>query len=97
MRDINEHQLQLRGHCKEVMADDSKFTAYLVAAVLVVIFLLRQRPKVDPNGGPTVVPPLIPIPYLGHVLGLFWYRTAYYSKVRQVQYLERQLVSPPIL
>ncbi|KAF2121684.1 cytochrome P450 [Lophiotrema nucula] len=63
------------------MADYSRITLCLAAAILATAFLFRRRPKLSPNREPPCIPQLFCIPYIGHMIGLFWQRTAYYSNV----------------
>jgi hypothetical protein len=52
------------------------------AAIALFCIILRKSygVKHDPLR-PTAVPPLIPIPFIGHALGLLVYRNDYYTKI----------------
>ncbi|KAF2475216.1 cytochrome P450 [Lindgomyces ingoldianus] len=60
------------------------FNLQLLLAVVVVIATFILRPFFGANKvshEPPSVPATIPVPFIGHVIGLFWQRTAYYTNL----------------
>ncbi|PVH96141.1 hypothetical protein DM02DRAFT_659491 [Periconia macrospinosa] len=62
----------------------SFLTSFCGAAALIVCFLFYTWSK-TPRGlhQPKEVPPTIPIPFIGHAIGLWMWRNHYYTKISQ--------------
>jgi hypothetical protein len=64
------------------------FYAFVLVAVAVILFFsftrsTKQAYTSDPRKPPTI-PAIIPVPVIGHVLGLLVWRNAYYTMIRYV-------------
>jgi len=66
-----------------VMASALSHPTFYGAAVLILcVFLYRKFRKPRDPRRPKQVPPTIPIPFIGHALGLLIYHNHYYTKIR---------------
>ncbi|KAH8667574.1 cytochrome P450 [Tricladium varicosporioides] len=64
------------------MADNSTLRLFLTVGLLLTAFIIRRAFKLRTSlGEPPIVPASLPIPYLGHAVGLFWQRTGYYTNL----------------
>ena len=57
-----------------------KCGSWLVAAIVVYSLVAASGSKSKQSQEPPEVSPLIP--YIGHVLGLLWYKNHYYTRLR---------------
>jgi len=59
------------------------YSLYSCLALFVTFYVLKKKfsAKRDPRE-PPVVPALFPLPLVGHLIGLYWYRIEYYTKIR---------------
>lgn len=59
----------------------------ILTAGVVVGFLLLRKLSQSKTKNDSPEPPCVPgrIPYIGHAIGLFWYRTGYYTDLRYVK------------
>jgi hypothetical protein len=73
-----------------MLLDDFNTASYLAAGILLAILLLSAKSlspiqKTDDEiQEPPFVWPTIPIPLIGHLLGLLWQRAEYYTNIRSV-------------
>jgi amino acid transporter len=67
------------------MSDTLKITLYVALGVLAVgYFVYARENSEDGVQEPPLVSPIIPLPFIGHLLGLLWYRSTYYTDIRYV-------------
>lgn len=62
---------------------DLLVSVYLaVGALAILIYFARTPGQIHDPHEPKLVHAYIPVPFIGHLVGLYWYRTGYYTKLR---------------
>ena len=81
-----------------MLLDDFNTASYLAAGILLVALLFSVkrlspiRKRDDGIQEPPFVSSIFPIPFIGHLLGLLWQRTGYYTNIRSVpEYIDIHL------